>query len=321
MVKICFWDNGLSERGTTVSLFHYAHYNEIILGNESFIMFETNHYSNKDTVIKMFKNRFKVYIVDNWNKVDKILLDEKCDILYITKHGSWDGKISNVCKTVVHSVFSCAQPHGNVYSSISPWVHENNGRYPVVPHIVDLPSHNRNMREKLNIPENATVFGRHGGLEQFDISYVQNTVYDVAKNNKNIYFLFVNTLPFCESLPNIIHLPVIVNVDEKTEFINTCDAMIWGRSGGETFGLAIAEFSIRNKPVLCCISEIDNAHVYLLKDKAFWYDEATLKNILLCFNRQMIMNKEVITKHDWNAYREYSPEKVMKIFKEVYIDN
>ena len=151
MVKICFWDNGLGERGTSVSLYGYAHFNETILGNESIIMFNTTHYSNKDNVIQRFNNRFKVYGVDNWNKVDKILIDERCDILYIIKAGDWEGQISNVCKTVVHCVFNCSNPHGNVYSSISPWVNNNNGRFPVVPHIVNLPNHNRNMRDKLHL--------------------------------------------------------------------------------------------------------------------------------------------------------------------------
>ena len=106
-----------------------------------------------------------------------------------------------------------------------------------------------------------------------------------------------------------------MDLDEKTEFINSCDAMIWGRSDGETFGLAIAEFSIRNKPVISCTSGCYNSHVHLLKDKAIWYDESNLKDILLCFNR------EEMSKFDWNAYRDYSPENVMKIFKQVYIDN
>jgi len=114
-----------------------------------------------------------------------------------------------------------------------------------VPHMISLPEHNRNMREELKIPENSIVYGRHGGYEQFDISYVHPIVYKVAKNNPNIYFLFVNTQPFCDSLPNIIHLDKIVDLDKKVEFINTCDAMLWARTDGETFGIAIGEFSFK----------------------------------------------------------------------------
>ena len=60
----------------------------------------------------------------------------------------------------------------------------------------------------------------------------------------------------------------------------------------------------------------DKAHIHLLGDKAFWYsNEEDLTDILLSFN------PEIESKKDWNAYREYTPKKVMKIFKEIYIDD
>ena len=37
---------------------------------------------------------------------------------------------------------------------------------------------------------------------------------------------------------------------EKEAFYRTCDAMLHARRDGETFGLAVAEFSVRNKPVI-----------------------------------------------------------------------
>jgi len=78
----------------------------------------------------------------------------------------------------------------------------------------------------------------------------QNVVYNIAQNNPNIYFLFANFYKFCQDLPNIIFLPMITNLYEKVEFINTCDAMLWARQRGETFGSAIAEFSTLNKPII-----------------------------------------------------------------------
>ena len=117
--------------------------------------------------------------------------------------------------------------------------------------MINLPKHSRNLRKKLNIPDNAIVFGGYGGKDQFNIEYVQEAVYEIAKLEKNIYFLFANFNKFCDELPNIIHLPTIYDVNKKVEFINTCDAMLWARKIGETFGLSIAEFSTKNKPVLC----------------------------------------------------------------------
>lgn len=315
-LTIAFWDNCLCERGTTVALYDYAYYNKYILKNKSIILYDSTRTDTLPLVIEKFKKEFDVFSTDNFNKVDKILVENKCDILYVTKAGENDTKFSRIVKTVIHTVFNCNQPHGDVYASISQWVHNNNGKYQVVPYIISLPENNLNLRTKLGIPESATVFGRHGGYNQFDIKYVQDIVYQVALERSDIYFLFVNTEKFCNKLPNIIHLDRIIDTNEKVTFINTCDAMIWGRSEGETFGLAIAEFSLKNKPVIATKENVyDQAHVHLLKDQALWYNEHSLKDILVNFN------KEEMSKKDWNAYREYTPDKVMKIFKEVFIDN
>lgn len=314
MVKIAFWDNCLSERGTTVAMYNYAYYNRIILGNESIIMYNTTRVQNDTNVIAMFQTHFEVIGVSNFDTVDSILGEKGVDIFYIIKAGEWDNQISRICKTVVHCVFNYSQPHGNVYAGVSNWIDSSRGRFPVVPHIVHLPENSANMRAELNIPEDAIVFGRHGGLDQFDLKYVHDIVYDVASCYPNIYFLFMNTVQFCPKLPNIIHIDRIVELNKKVTFINTCDAMLWARSGGETFGLAISEFSIKNKPVIA--TKIgDVAHVHLLGDKGIWYDSHNLRDILTGFNKNDIIDK------DWNAYRDYSPEKVMQIFKEVFIDN
>ena len=251
MKTIVFWDNYLCERGTTVSLFDYAYYNKTILNNKSIIMYNTSSTLNQDDVIEKFKVHFNVIGVNHFSKVDPILLDQKCDIFYIIKAGDNDGQISRVCKTVIHCVFSSNQPHGSVYSTIAPWVAGNNGCYPVVPHMINLPDHNKNMRKELNIPAEAIVFGRHGGYGQFDIPFVHKVVHDVAAVNPHMVFLFLNTKPFCKELPNIIHLPKIVDLDKKVEFINTCDAMLWGRSDGEVMSLSMADFSFKNKPIIC----------------------------------------------------------------------
>ena len=70
---------------------------------------------------------------------------------------------------------------------------------------------------------------------------------NIAQNNPNIYFLFANFYKFCQDLPNIIFLPMITNLQEKVEFINTCDAMLWARLDGEVMSMSMGEFSTLNK--------------------------------------------------------------------------
>ena len=180
--------------------------------------------------------------------------------------------------------------------------------------MIHLAKHDRNLRQKLNIPENAVVFGGYGGKDNFSIEFVKKVVFFVAMHNPRIYFLFANFNQFCPDLPNIIHLPTITKIEEKTEFINTTDAMLWARKDGEVMSLSMGEFSTLNKPIICMNIGYPG-HVYLLSNKAIWYnDEQSLYHILMHFNPETEREK------DWNAYRDYIPEKVMQIFKRVFLD-
>jgi len=232
-MNIAFWDNYLCERGTTVSLFDYAYYNQTLLNNKSFIFYDKNNKGNNSQVIEKFKKYFSVYETDNFKDVDNYLEKYSITHIYIIKYGNIDDRISKIAKNCIHCVFTCLQPHGDVYSSIHSLVKGNNGKYPVVPHMINLPTHNYNMRDDLNIPNNAIVFGGYGGKDSFSINFVHNVVYEVAKKNPNIYFLFANFKKFCPDLPNIIHLNMIVDLNEKVKFINTTDAMLWARCEGE----------------------------------------------------------------------------------------
>lgn len=314
MVKVAFWENQLCERGTTMALFDYAYYNIHCLNNESIIFYEKNNKSNSDEMIKRFMKHFTVYPVENFSDIDNILMYENCDVLYIIKYGPIDEKISKVCKTVIHCVF-VNQPHGDVYATISSSTVKYNDSIPIVPHIVHLPDVEGDLRSELNIPKDATVYGRYGGPFEFNIKYVQEAVRDFAKNNPNIYFIFASTYPFTSDIPNIIYLDKISDVNRKVKFINTCDAMIHAREIGETFGLAVAEFSIKNRPVITTPTEYP-AHTKMLGDKALIYNNYDdVMNIFKNFDRNKVKEK------DWNAYRNYSPEKVMKIFEEIFLSD
>jgi hypothetical protein len=315
--RIAFYSNQLGERGTEIALYDYAYYNETLLNNKSIIIYNKNHPWNNEHAIKKFKNKFEVFGISsdaNAAEIDNILFLEKCDIIYMILYGT-PIQVPIEAKVCIHCVFFCMdKPFGHVYSSIAPWVKNNNNRYPVVPHMINLPDNNDDMREELGIPSSAVVYARYGGLDEFNIEYVHKTIYKVAKNDPNIFFLFANTNKFCDDLPNIIHIGTIIDLDEKVRFINTSDAMIWARNAGETFSCSMGEFSIRNKPILCTRVGI-LGHVALLKENALWYDENNLEEILTGFD------KEANAKHDWNMYKDYMPEPVMQTFKQVFIDS
>ena len=137
----------------------------------------------------------------------------------------------------------------------------------------------------------------------------------LTDDNKNVFFIFVNTNVFCKEKHNIIHLDKIIDLNDKVRFINSCDAMIHARDMGETFGAAVSEFSVRNKPVITCrIGDLE--HINILKDKCFIYNDAnTLSNIFNHFNN----NINEIKQKDWNAYSKYTPENIMNEFNQKFI--
>jgi len=316
MVKIAFHDNCLCERGTTVSLYDYAYYNKHYLGNESIIMFIGNDKRNVPEVLNKFEKEFTLRPYNNWkNEADHILEEENCDILYMQKAGEWDGKMAspNICKNIIHCVFNTQFKHGDVYCRISNCFGNN---YPVVNYMINLPNVDTNIRQKLNIPENAVVFGRHGGMDQFNIKYVHQAIDKFTDEYPNVYFLMVNTYKFCKEKSNIIYHEKIIDLHKKVEFINTCDAMIHARQMGETFGAAVSEFSFKNKPVITCRNGQDLAHLDIMKDKCFTYgSEIEVYNILKTF----IAELNEIKKQDWNAYSEYTPTIIMDKFNEICI--
>jgi len=313
-MNIGFWDNQLTERGTTTSLYDYAYYNEVLLGNKSFIFYNCN-LKSEDNIIKKFEEKFTVHSVNKFDQVDEFISKYNITHIYIIKSGEDNSQLSKIAKNCIHCVFNCYNPHGDIYASISPWIRGNDGKFPCVPHMIDLPEDNNNIRNDLGIPQDAIVFGGYGGKTSFNIDFAKTAVHNVALNNPNIYFLFANFDKFCD-LPNVIFLPTIYSKIDKVKFINSCDAMLWARREGETFGISIGEFSSKNKPIIA-MQTGDLCHYFLLGDNCFWYhDYNSLEKILLNFQN----NVEKYRFHDWNMFRCFTPQNVMQIFKKIFLD-
>jgi glycosyltransferase involved in cell wall biosynthesis len=316
-LRIAFFINKLSFRGTEVSTYNYAHYNETILGNESFIINRDMYTYNE--VREHFKNRFVGRFFDGETKeqIDEIIRQNNIDIFYVIKTGNNDGIISSVCKNAIHAVFD-ENPsiHGDAYACVSPWLAQTFSikGLPCVPHIVDLPNIQGDLRTELNISRDATVFGYHGGHDSFNIGFVQEAVIEIAHNDVNKYFIFLGVDPFC-SHERVIFLPVTADNEYKVKFINSCDAMLHARSRGETFGMACAEFSIKNKPVITWSCSPEKSHIQLLGDVGVYYaNKDELLTILKTFDKYKSMYK------NWDVYsKRFNPYVVIKRFEEIFI--
>ena len=139
-----------------------------------------------------------------------------------------------------------------------------------------------------------------------------------------IYFVFMNTARFddpngaSDALPNIIHLDASADEAYKSAFIRTCDEMLHARAAGETFGLAIAEFSAHNRPVLTSLGHTDGGaarfHIDTLGRCGMYYtDEESLVALILSFDRGRAHEGA------WNMYRAFEPSRVMQSFKRIFL--
>lgn len=313
-MKIAFHCNHLGIAGTEVAVYDYAYHNQTILNNESIIVSKLNPDQDVSEIVEKFKNHFNVIQYSDFSEVEKILDENQAEIFYVLKSGKNDGIISKGRKSVVHCVFGESyQPHGNVYAYISEWLSKqmNFGIHPWVPHMINLPDESDDLRNSLKIPKNAIVIGRYGSYQTFDIPFVHETIKDIIEKRRDLYFLFANTKPFYNH-PRIIYLESLTDLSQKVKFINTCDAMLHARKRGETFGIAIGEFSIKNRPVITYGLSPEKCHLDILKDKALiYYNSMDLKRILSTFEP---------SEDNWDAYSEgYTAEKVMQKFKKVFL--
>ena len=318
-MNIGFFIGEMNFRGVANSSFQYAYYNQILLKNKSIIFYNKEEKFHKKEVISKFKKKFKVFGVNGFKEMDHFGQKLNLDYIYVQKGGEKDHNVSSRFKTLIHSLYpqSLIEVHGDKYICVSEWQSKkfSNSKIPFVPYIVKLHKTKKNLKKKLNIKKKHIVFGCHGGESSFDLKFVHQTLLEIVKKRKDIYFLFLNIKRFCNH-PRIIFLKGTFDEVYKKRFINTCDAMIYGRSLGESFGLACAEFSTQGKKIISYKHNRHKSHIYNLSKENFeeYSSRSTLFNILYNFSK-----KQLINSNKSNKYLSYSPKKVMKMFDKVFL--
>ena len=326
-MNVGFFVRHFTERGTEVAIYDYAKHNEEMLHNTSYIICFSQKKQKEIGFPEMrhsyekFNNRFHIIELNDISDMRTVINDYKLSFFYTLTHGDNDiydfnnKSIWNNCKTIKHCVFNTSFPEGDFYISISGFLNKKfSTNIPVIPHMVDLPDCNENLRDELRISKDSTVIGLHNG-NTFTVHMAKQAIIEYLQLNPNTYFIFMNVSTFYDH-PKIIYLNMNVDLIYKTKFINTCDAMIHGRHDGETFGLSIAEFSIKNKPVITCRSG-DLAHIDLLKDTAIIYN--SVNELVEIFKN---INTIIKSRTDWdnNLYKKCTPEHVMNLFKTLIFD-
>lgn len=253
-----------------------------------------------------------------------IALINKCDVIYIAKAGSRNSQpafpesFSCNLSTIVHGHLGY-EKHGTVFGGVNKemvdksLLNENEALILplIIPQAPEFPA-SVDLRQHFHIPQNAFVICRHGGFDTFNLPMVHEAIELMVKshdgNMTKLHFLFLGTKIFY-SHPRIHYLPTSIDPYLKESFFTACDAMIHGRRDGETFGLAIAEFSVRQKPIITHLSRHNfpdaAEHIRILGDRVFLYKS---KEELIDIVSSFLANG--VPKRDYNAYRKFSPENV-----------
>ena len=315
-MNLAFHSNSMSLRGSENALWDYANLNETILGNHSLICYPAKMEDTENPTFSKWKARFPLLPYRTKVELTSKLKERGVDILYQIKPGPYDGFVVPGVKNCIHSMFLSDEFHGDAFAYVSRWCSRvMTGReVSFVPHFVPKLESKENIRVELGIPSEATVFGRHGGTDTFNIPFVWQVVVEHARKFPRDHFLFLNTrlIRGTEKLSNVHYLPATVDPVEKAKFIATCDAMLHARWHGETFGLAVGEFAVLGKPVITFSESRERAHLEMLGNQALLYRNG----------RQLANILEEFVPHSTRGtqYEEYgNPQAVMQMFREKFL--
>jgi len=316
-MRVAFITDTLNLRGMAVATYDYANHNENVLGNESFVFYQGTP-SGRGTLdaYAKFRNRFKSLTpFDTYPELHALIEKNKIDYTYRLSWGHNESKIldGKTSPWGIHVVFKRYHPYGDKYAYISEWLRNiSHPKSDFVPHIIDLPKVDTDLRSELGISPDKFVFGGLGDVKSFNIPFVINTVKKALDKRSDLVFAFLNFEKFCDH-ERCIFLPGTYDLEYKTNFINTCDAMIHARLRGETFGLSVGEFSARNKRIATYSMSTEREHYRILGDKALLYkDEKDLMDIFMGVTK---------VEGDFDCYsKQFSPTNVMAQFSKVFLN-
>jgi len=335
-MRLGFLNQQIDERGTWQT-YLYAKHVQRILGHSVVILFPSDPYlyghsiwtrvtrtwacrlsARRKAAVRCYDAKIADRITRDGVPIVETRLDANFgdfDAIYHQKYGMNDGFRPRSTRYCVHAVFDASQPHGDRFAAVSSWLGRKHN-VPFVPHIVEVADDSQNLRRELNIPSDAVVLGRFGGRNTFDIPWTWEAIANLLKARQSVYFLFANTDVKIQherviSLPTIYDGEISLEV-QKRRFINTCDVMLHVRERGETFGIAVGEFAVCGKPVLTYGKSRERSHIEMLRQPALYNDAAELKRCL-----EMAAARE-LPPEDGGAYRDCTPEKVVKAFEQVF---
>ena len=315
-MNIAFYIDEMNYRGVANSTYQFALQNKKILKNKSIIFYNKKNYRNQKEVINKFKKKFKVIGISFFKDIEDYKKKLFINYIYVQKSGEKNNWVSKKIKTLIHSVYPQRfnQIHGHKFVYISEWLSKNfsNNKISFVPLITEVTKIKTNLKKKLKISKDKLIFGCYGGESSFDLKFAQSAIIDIVKKRKDIVFIFLNIKKF-HNHKQIKFFKGTLNENFKKKFINTCDAMIYGRSLGESFGLSIGEFAIENKRIISYRLNRHRAHRFNISTNQLieYSSYNSLRKIIFNFNKKSFKTS--------NKYKDYSKKKVIINFQNTFL--
>ncbi len=315
---IAFFIEEMNLRGVANSIYLYSKYNEKILKNKSIIFYNKINDRHDKSVIKKFEKKFKVIGIKGFAEIDKYSKVFKIKYIYTQTGGEKTNEVSQSIKTFVHFVYpqKFSEIHGYKYVCVSNWLSKQffNNKIAVLPYIVEVHKSKKNLKKQLRLKKDQIIFGCHGGESSFDLKFVKDALIETVKANKNIVFIFLNIEKFYNH-PRIIFLKGSSDEKYKKEFLNTCDAMIYGRSQGESFGMSCAEFAILKKLIISYKFNRHRSHIDYL-DKEYYAEYSSKKKLIKILKNY---KKKSLPLNKKNNYLKCTPKFISKKFKKILL--
>ena len=314
-MRVTFDGGRLNERGVAVAVFDYANHARRLCGVAPTILHEANGPIDADQLAR-FAAAFPVRAYRDAAERAACIEEARADVAYVLKTQRPRYPLAPCGRTVVHEVFRFFDPHGDAYAYISPWLAEAAaaGRYPAVPHIVDPPPPQGNLRAEFGVPAGAVVVGRHGGPDQLNVPFVAHALKAALDARPDLWVMLLNTAPLLRH-ERVIHVPRAPDRQRVADFVASCDVGLNARLGGEAFGLAIAEFLAQDKPALIWEGGRDRHHLSLVDDRGLRFrtgEELT---------RALVRFEPKPGDGRWRSRIErFSPEAVMQVFARVFLE-
>ena len=195
-MKIAIHTNALDDRGLGKTPYDYG----LGLRKEGYeVCYITSGQSGNESAPKIAKefpihyyqskiDRAPVEVVRK--DIENIVNAQKVDFVHMLKAGENDHITPLNVKTGIHCVFHMHEPHGNVNAAVSETLARKHSSKVYVPHIIKKYEPTKDIRKELGIPDEALVFGRHGGKDTFDLPFVHQAIEIALQKRKDIYFLF-----------------------------------------------------------------------------------------------------------------------------------